>query len=104
MILLASIDVDMGSEILCKLLFRSAAGKDHNLETHLICILDAEMTESAEALYRHSLAGHNLHLTHAVEDCDTSAEEWGRDGWVEVRGDADCCFGAEDAVLGDFVR
>ena len=57
------------------------------------------MAETAQTLDCDDFTSGNVHLAHAVEDCDAGAEEWGRVGRVDIVRDADCGFGAEDAVF-----
>ena len=57
------------------------------------------MAETAQTLDCDYLASGDVHLAHAVEDCDTGAEEWGGVGRVDIVRDTDCGFGAQDAVF-----
>ena len=59
------------------------------------------MTKTTEALNGADFARHYFHLTHAIENGDTSAEERGVGGRVGVGGNADGGFAANDAVFGD---
>ena len=59
------------------------------------------MTETAQTLDCDKSTSWNVHLTHAVEDCDTGAEEGGGVGRVDVARYTNGGFGTEDAVFSD---
>lgn len=99
-ILFTGIHIYVGAEVLCKLLFRSAAGQRDDFVAHLVCVLQGQVAEAAEALDADGFAARNLHLAHGIEDCDAGTEERRIACRVNVCRDTDGGFRAEDAVFG----
>ena len=63
-------------------------------------ILDREMSEPAEPLYRYGRAGGYVQASYAVEDCDTGAEEGCVGGGGGMGRNGDGGFVAKCAVFG----
>ena len=94
MILLAAINIDVCPQVLRELLFGGTARERHDFVAHLVCILKSQMAEAAQTLDCDKFTRGNVHLAHAVEDCNTGAEEGGGDGRVDVVRDTNGGFGA----------
>ena len=99
MVLFAAINVDMCPQILRELLFGATARERDDFVAHLVCILESQMAETAQPLDCDDFSSGNIHLAHAVEDCDTGAEEGGGVGRVDIVRDTNGGFGAHDAVF-----
>lgn len=101
MVLLAPINVYMSPQVLGKLLLGACARQCNDLVTHLVRVLESQVTQSTKALDSNYLPGCDFHVAHAVEDRDAGAEKGGVRGGVDVGGDAYRGFRAEEAVLGN---
>ena len=99
-ILFTRIHIYVGAELLGKLLFRSTAGQRDDFVAHSVCVLQGQVAEAAEALDSDGFAARDLHLAHGIEDCDAGTEERRIACGVNVCGDTDGGFRAEDAVFG----
>ncbi len=59
------------------------------------------MAEATQTLDCDKFTSGNIHLAHAVEDCDTGAEEGSGVGRVDVVRDTNGGFAAQNAVFSD---
>ena len=66
---------------------------------HLTGVLQSQMTQPAQALYSDERARDDFLFPQAVEDCDTSAEQWRYFRRVDVLRNADDSFGTESSIL-----
>ena len=99
MALLAAINVDVCPQVLRELLFGATARERDDFVAHLVCILESQMAETAQTLDCDDFTSGDVHLAHAVEDCDTGAEEGGALGRVNIVRDTNGGLGAYDAVF-----
>src|ERR1044072_52504 len=66
----------MCSEILCEFLFVVTAVDCDSLESHLSCVLNAEMAQAADTVNRNHVSCTRAGVAQRVVDCDAGAHEW----------------------------
>src|SRR5690242_10239405 len=66
----------MRAELLCECLLVVAAVDRHSLKTHLSCVLDAEMAQSADAVNRNDVSSASTGVAQRVVDRHPCAHEW----------------------------
>ena len=93
------VDVMMRAQLGHKIFLIFAAADRDRLESHLIGVLDAEMSESAEPLNSDDIAGHRSAVAEGVERRDARAEQGGRFLEAERAGDGSQALGRRDHVL-----
>ncbi len=86
---------ELGSEVL----FLGARRESDDFVTHFVRVLHCEMTQTAETLDSDNVAWCDMLLADGVEDCYAGAKDRGVGGRVDIFGNRDDGFGAEENVL-----
>lgn len=118
-VLLASVDVVGGAELRGEVLLGGVAGESnlfeklleqfpafqrlentYGSETHFSGILYSQMTKASETLDGHRASRRDLHLSHGVEDGDTSTKKRSSLDGVDALRNSDSGFDTEENVFG----
>src|SRR6185369_2592502 len=70
------IDVLMSAQLLRECLFVVTAIDCDSLKSHLPCVLNSEMAETADAVNCHHVSSASTRVAQRVVNCDAGAHEW----------------------------